>query len=118
MQLSTKPSESLGSESDLAVRSDLAIRNRRVEQSLWLVRSIAGELLRRHRFSMTQEDLESSGAIGLLEAADAFDERVGTRFTTFAYYRIRGAMLDAVRDGGGTATKSELVAMRRLAEEN
>ncbi|MGB0639539.1 MAG: sigma-70 family RNA polymerase sigma factor [Myxococcota bacterium] len=43
------------------------------------------------------EDLASFGAIGLLEAFDRFDEDRDILFTTFAEYRIRGAMMDALR---------------------
>jgi RNA polymerase sigma factor FliA len=47
--------------------------------------------------SLLAEDLASCGAIGLLEAFDRYDETRGIRFSTFAEYRIRGAMLDALR---------------------
>jgi RNA polymerase sigma factor FliA len=45
------------------------------------------------------DDLASVGAIGLLDAFDRFDESRGIRFSTFAEYRIRGAMCDALREG-------------------
>ncbi|MBN2800858.1 MAG: FliA/WhiG family RNA polymerase sigma factor [Deltaproteobacteria bacterium] len=43
------------------------------------------------------EDMVSYGAIGLLEAFDRYDESRGIQFSTFAEYRIRGAMYDALR---------------------
>lgn len=43
------------------------------------------------------DDLASYGAIGLLEAFEHFDETLNIRFGTYAEYRIRGAMLDALR---------------------
>lgn len=43
------------------------------------------------------EDLVSWGAIGLLEAFDRFDASRGIKFSTYAEYRIRGAMYDALR---------------------
>ena len=43
------------------------------------------------------EDLASYGAIGLLEAIDRFDPTRNNQFNTFADYRIRGAMFDALR---------------------
>ena len=43
------------------------------------------------------EDLASFGAIGLLEAFDRYDDERDILFTTFAEYRIRGAMMDALR---------------------
>jgi len=46
---------------------------------------------------LTREDLASCGAIGLLEAIDRFDETRNIQFSTYAEYRIRGAMMDALR---------------------
>ena len=43
------------------------------------------------------EDLVSYGAIGLFEAVDRFDPERNNQFSTFADYRIRGAMFDALR---------------------
>ena len=46
------------------------------------------------------EELVSYGMIGLMEAADRFDPSRGIAFTTFSYYRIRGAIFDGLRDMG------------------
>lgn len=46
---------------------------------------------------LTFEDLAGFGAIGLLEAFERFDEQRSILFSTFAEYRIRGAMMDALR---------------------
>ncbi len=46
---------------------------------------------------LTLEDLAGFGAIGLLEAFDRFDSQRNIQFSTFAEYRIRGAMMDALR---------------------
>lgn len=48
--------------------------------------------------SIDVDDLASCGAIGLLEAFDRFDGARGIQFSTFAEYRIRGAIYDALRD--------------------
>ena len=40
------------------------------------------------------------GCKGLVEAASRFDSQQGVAFSTFAYYRIRGAMLDGLRAMG------------------
>ena len=58
------------------------------------------------------EDLASFGAIGLLEAFDRFDEERDIQFTTFAEYRIRGAMMDALR-----ATDTFTRHRRQVAKE-
>ncbi len=46
------------------------------------------------------DDLVGFGMQGLLEAAQRYDDRHGVAFTTFAYYRVRGAMFDGLRSMG------------------
>jgi RNA polymerase sigma factor for flagellar operon FliA len=43
------------------------------------------------------EDLVAFGFQGLLEARQRFDATKGVAFKSFAYYRVRGAVLDGVR---------------------
>ncbi len=50
--------------------------------------------------SCDQDDLRGYGFQGLLEAKQRFDADRGVRFSTFAYYRVRGAILDGVRSQG------------------
>ncbi|MEY2786775.1 MAG: hypothetical protein RL277_2987 [Planctomycetota bacterium] len=46
---------------------------------------------------MERDDLYGFGMLGLLAAADSFDPSRGLKFSTYAYSRIRGAILDALR---------------------
>lgn len=48
--------------------------------------------------NVEMDDLVSSGVVGLLDAADKFDSSRGIRFKTYAEFRIRGAMLDYLRE--------------------
>src|SRR5216683_1195721 len=98
MQLSPKD-ESSSPTSVSAHRSDTSRRDQLISEGITLVRFLADELLKLHGLPIPREDLESCGMRGLLMAADAFDYRPGTLFTTYAYRRIRGVMLDALRDG-------------------
>ncbi len=41
-------------------------------------------------------DLLQEGMVGLIEAVDRFEPRRGWKFYTFAYYRIRGCILNAL----------------------
>jgi RNA polymerase sigma factor (sigma-70 family) len=61
-----------------------------------LVRSIAARLRRRVP-QLETDDLVSAGMIGLIEAVDRFDGGRGVAFGTFAYPRIKGAILDEAR---------------------
>lgn len=47
--------------------------------------------------SIDLEDLTSFGVVGLLEAFERYQDGHGMEFAAFAEYRIRGAMLDALR---------------------
>ncbi len=58
------------------------------------------------------EDLVSCGAIGLLEAFDRFDGARGVQFTTYAEYRIRGAMYDALRENDNFSRRHRQLARR------
>jgi RNA polymerase sigma factor for flagellar operon FliA len=77
-----------------------SVRDRLVADHLELVQAIAGKLKRTLGKSIDYDDLVGYGHRGLLEAADRFDPAQGVTFTTFAYYRIRGAMLDGMRTMG------------------
>lgn len=48
--------------------------------------------------SVTWDDLVSAGFIGLIEAVDRFDPERSREFVSFARVRIRGAMLDSLRE--------------------
>ncbi len=61
-----------------------------------LVRAIAWKTHQRLPRSVELDDLVAYGQIGLLEAIAAFDATRGRKFTTYAWHRIRGAMLDGL----------------------
>jgi RNA polymerase sigma factor for flagellar operon FliA len=62
-----------------------------------LVRKVAYRLIHRLPSSVEVEDLISVGTIGLLQALENYDDGKGTRFESFAEFRIKGAMLDELR---------------------
>ena len=59
-----------------------------------LVRAIARGIHRSFPSYIELDDLIGYGQIGLAQAARDFDPERGMQFSTFAYYRIRGAILD------------------------
>lgn len=72
-------------------------RERIVLEHVPLLRHIAGRMALDLPGSIEREDLVGYGMIGLLAAADAFDPGRGLAFSTFAYQRVRGAILDELR---------------------
>jgi len=74
--------------------------NRLVERHLSLVQALARKVKRTLGAAIDLEDLVGYGSKGLVEAAERFDPKQGVAFTTFAYYRVRGAMYDGLRTMG------------------
>lgn len=66
----------------------------RVHQSL--VRSLAWQIHQRLPSHVEIDDLIADGQLGLVQAARDFDATRRVRFTTYAFYRIRGAILDGL----------------------
>lgn len=50
-----------------------------------------------HLPSRIYDELIAAGYLGLVEAAERFDTDRGGEFSTFAYLRIRGAIIDTIR---------------------
>jgi len=67
-----------------------------VEQCQGLVRSLATRIRRKLPPNTDLEDLIAYGQVGLVEAARDFDPTRGSQFSTYAYYRIRGAIYDGL----------------------
>ena len=63
-----------------------------------LVKRIAFHLMAKLPASVEVDDLVQNGMIGLLDAMSRYEEGLGAQFETYAVQRIRGAMLDGLRD--------------------
>ena len=63
-----------------------------------LVKRIAYHLMARLPSSVQVDDLIQNGMIGLLDAIDRFEAGMGAQFETYAAQRVRGAMLDGLRE--------------------
>lgn len=74
-----------------------ALRNAIIEKSIPLVKSIVGKINRPDNALASFEDLESAGVMGLLQALDNYNADQQVQFNTFAYYRIRGNIIDYLR---------------------
>ncbi|MDR1648578.1 MAG: RNA polymerase sigma factor FliA [Zoogloeaceae bacterium] len=73
-------------------------RNAQVEQYLPLVKRIAHHLMARLPANVLLEDLVQNGMLGLLDAMGRYAEDMGAQFESYASQRIRGAMLDGLRE--------------------
>ncbi len=69
-----------------------------VMQELSQVYYIAARIRERLPQHVDLEDLVSAGVVGLIEASRSFNEAKNAQFKTFAKFRIRGAILDSLRE--------------------
>lgn len=72
-------------------------RNRLVTENLGLVHLCANRFRNR---GIEYEELYSSGCVGLVKAANSFDEERGVKFSTYAVPVILGEIKRIFRDGG------------------
>ncbi len=93
-------------------------RNELVEGNLGLVHACANRFTGR---GVDYEDLVQSGCIGLLKAAEGFDETRGFMFSTYAVPAIIGEIKRIFRDGGaikvGRSDKEKARNLLFLKEE-
>ncbi len=77
---------------------DIQMRNKLVLLYAPLVKYIAGQIYSRlPPRSVEIADLVGSGMVGLIEAVEKFSPERGYKFETFAFQRIKGAIIDYLR---------------------
>ena len=85
-------------ESAYRVNSDgIDERNELVMRELPQVYYVAARIRERLPKQVEMEDLVQAGVLGLLDACRNYDGSKDAQFSTFAKYRIRGAILDSLR---------------------
>lgn len=80
-----------------------------------LIRKLAGKLSIALPPSLDEEDLVGSGIIGLIEAWERYESSRGVQFSTYATWRIKGAMIDEIRKSS-PAPRSYFSQFRKLHE--
>lgn len=73
-------------------------KNHLLEEHAPLVKKLAHQLKAKLPPSVEVDDLIQAGMIGLLDAVSRYEETHGAQFETYAVQRIRGAMLDELRN--------------------
>ena len=73
------------------------LRNRLIMHYLPIVRSAAVQLRSMAGSLLEQEELIDQGVLALIECLERYDPDRGARFETFAFMRVRGAMIDYIR---------------------
>jgi len=69
-----------------------------VTDNLYIVKIIASKLHARLPQGIELDDLVHTGILGLIDAVKKFDPTKGIKFQTYASHRIKGAILDELRN--------------------
>ncbi|CDN44339.1 RNA polymerase sigma-D factor [Paenibacillus sp. P22] len=78
---------------------DIDAKKALIEQYLPLVDYVTNRMAIGLPKNVSKDDLASNGAMGLIDAIDKFDYKRGLQFETYASWRIRGAIIDGLRQG-------------------
>jgi RNA polymerase sigma factor FliA len=96
-----------------------AVEGRLVDDHLPLVRQAVSDLSKRLPRHVRRDDLLSAAMLGLAQAARSFDPERGIAFERHASNRIRGALLDELRDAdwASRSVRSRARRMQQTADE-
>ncbi len=75
-----------------------ADREEQIRRYAPMVRRMAHHLLARLPASVMLDDIVQAGMLGLMDALGRYEDTHGAQFETYATQRIRGAMLDGLRE--------------------
>ncbi len=79
-------------------KREQSVKDELVLRYLPLVEQVAGRIKIGLPNSVQLEELVNSGIIGLISAVENFEPQRGFQFATYAVNRIRGSILDSLRD--------------------
>ncbi len=79
-------------------KQDKAAKDALIIQYVELVKIISGRLYNDYNHHVEYEDLVSYGILGLIDAIEKFDHKKAIKFETYANFRIRGAIIDQLRN--------------------
>jgi RNA polymerase sigma factor FliA len=96
-----------------------AVEERLVLDHLSVVQHAVAEVASRVPRHVSRDDLESAAMLGLAQAARTFDPGRGIAFERHAAHRVRGALLDALRDSdwASRSVRARARQMQRAADD-
>ena len=79
-------------------KSNKQLRDTLIVQYIYLVRYVVGRVSITLPATISQEDITGYGIEGLINAIERYSVQKNTRFETYALIRIRGAIIDKIRE--------------------
>lgn len=83
---------------DYKEKKDPKAREKLIEEYVDIVKIVAGRLSIQYGGHVEYEDLVSYGIFGLIDALEKFDLAKEVKFRTYAQIRVRGAIIDQLRN--------------------
>ena len=77
---------------------DQSIKEQLIIEYVDIIKYVAGRLSMYFGSNVEYDDLVGYGVFGLIDAIDKFDINKGVKFETYASLRIRGAIIDSIRE--------------------
>lgn len=77
---------------------DSVAKEKLIIEYAYLIKYVAGRLSIYFGSNVEFDDLVGYGAFGLIDAIEKFDITKGVKFETYASFRIRGSIIDSIRD--------------------
>jgi RNA polymerase sigma factor FliA len=77
---------------------DPGAKEKLIIEYAYLIKYVAGRLSIYFGSNVEFDDLVGYGAFGLIDAIEKFDISKGVKFETYASFRIRGSIIDSIRD--------------------
>jgi len=93
--MENKETESLWFE--YSKKKDLDLRNQIILKYIYLVKHVVNRMWGTYSHRNQADEMMSWGVLGLIDAIDRFDLTRGVKFETYAYFRIRGEIIDQIR---------------------
>jgi len=78
-------------------QENCSLRNQEIIQHLPIVKSVVHRIAVHLPASVEIDDLINAGVIGLMNAMDKYDPARGNKFSTYAVFRIKGAVISELR---------------------
>ncbi len=91
------------------------VKEQAVKRYLPLVKYIVGRINLPKDNVLKRDDLNQYGIVGLLDSIERYNPNVGVTFKTFAYKRIHGEIVDAIRKSG-VLSRSQVGKISKLIE--
>ena len=91
---------------------DINVRNQIILRYIYLVKHVVNRMWGSYSHLKQTEDLISCGVLGLIDAIDRYDLSRGVKFETYAYFRIRGEIIDQLRKNDWIPKNTRLQAKK------